>query len=440
MTRPLPNLNQAYAMIINIESQRITGKNVYGSNDNNEVAAMMSNRAQNSGHNGGSNNSGGYINTGYSGGYKPKNFFNKSTNSELFSGKVLEIGREELGLYILKAADRQTPKHHISPSVNTIVSTNKNVSLNNTSPCNDFSLWHRRLGYAPLKVLQKLQNLYELHLTDNQHCTLCPISKQSRLSFPLRTICSTSIFDLVHADVWGPYRLSTHDSKRYFLTLADDFSKYIWIFLLTAKANTVVVLKNFLTMVSNQFKTTVKCLRTDNGTEFVNDQVHSLLQSLGILYQSSYVYTPPTKWGGGEKQVPSSSSSPFYGTHSAPSPSIPPSAPSVSPELSSDYRASLAAYSVIVKHRTFKEASAYPKWIEAMQAEISALQDNNTWFLVDFPQGKVPIWCKRVFKVKYKSNGEVERYKARLMDVHNAFLQGDLLEEVYMQVPDGFSS
>nr|XP_009764271.1 PREDICTED: putative uncharacterized protein DDB_G0292164 [Nicotiana sylvestris] len=79
MTRPLPNLNQAYAMIINVESQRITGKNMYGSNDNNEDAAMMSNGAQNIGHNGGSNNSGGYTNAGYSGGYKPKNFFNKST-------------------------------------------------------------------------------------------------------------------------------------------------------------------------------------------------------------------------------------------------------------------------------------------------------------------------------------------------------------------------
>ncbi|OIT02973.1 hypothetical protein A4A49_57628, partial [Nicotiana attenuata] len=63
-------------------------------------------------------------------------------------------------------------------------------------------------------------------------------------------------------------------------------------------------------------------------------------------------------------------------------------------QLSSYYRAYLAAYSAIVEPRTFKEASADPKWIEAMQAENSALQDNNTWSLVDLPQGKVPIGCQ----------------------------------------------
>ncbi|KAJ8775341.1 hypothetical protein K2173_020345 [Erythroxylum novogranatense] len=109
-----------------------------------------------------------------------------------------------------------------------------------------------------------------------------------------------------------------------------------------------------------------------------------------------------------------------------------------------------------------------------MQQEIQALQANGTWEVVSLPSGKRPIGCKWVYKVKYQSNGTIERYKARLvakgynqregidfqdtfspvakhvivrtviaiaaiynwpmyqMDVHNAFLQGDLHEEVYM--------
>lgn len=50
-----------------------------------------------------------------------------------------------------------------------------------------------------------------------------------------------------------------------------------------------------------------------------------------------------------------------------------------------------------------------------MQAEIQALQDNQTWVLSDLPMGKTPIGCKLVYKVKYKVDGLVERYKARLV-------------------------
>ncbi|GJR08422.1 putative RNA-directed DNA polymerase [Tanacetum coccineum] len=111
-----------------------------------------------------------------------------------------------------------------------------------------------------------------------------------------------------------------------------------------------------------------------------------------------------------------------------------------------------------VETKTYKEASTDNRWVEAMNNEMEALNRNNTWDITDLPKGRKHIGCKGIYKVKYKFNGEVERYKARLvakrysqkegigyaekflpmLDVNDAFLYGDLMEDVYMSLPEEY--
>lgn len=83
--------------------------------------------------------------------------------------------------------------------------------------------------------------------------------------------------------------------------------------------------------------------------------------------------------------------------------------------LSPKYKSYLSNFSPEVEPASYYEAARDKRWVEAMQTEIKALEDNKTWELVPLPKGKKAIECKWVYKIKYKSTGEIERFKARLV-------------------------
>ena len=132
---------------------------------------------------------------------------------------------------------------------------------------------------------------------------------------------------------------------------------------------------------------------------------------------------------------------------------------------------------------TLEEVLSNPEkehWAEAMEKEMKSLQENEVWDLVELPRGRRPVGSKWVFKVKTDKDGNVERYKARLVaqgftqkfgadydetfcsvvrlesirtlnalsvqhglqlhqvNVTTAFLNGELEEEVLMKQPEGF--
>ncbi|XP_061371384.1 uncharacterized protein LOC133313973 [Gastrolobium bilobum] len=75
--------------------------------------------------------------------------------------------------------------------------------------------------------------------------------------------------------------------------------------------------------------------------------------------------------------------------------------------------------------RHFREAMQNSKWVDAMRKEITALEDNRTWAVTVLPSGRRALPSKWVFKIKYHSDGTVERYKARLVIAVNHQIEGE---------------
>jgi len=71
-----------------------------------------------------------------------------------------------------------------------------------------------------------------------------------------------------------------------------------------------------------------------------------------------------------------------------------------------------------------------------MLAKVQAFQANNTWSFVQLPSGKPIVGCKWVYKVKYKADGTLERYKARLVAQGFTQTEGVDFFETFSQLPN----
>ncbi|KAK4380828.1 Retrovirus-related Pol polyprotein from transposon RE2 [Sesamum angolense] len=79
------------------------------------------------------------------------------------------------------------------------------------------------------------------------------------------------------------------------------------------------------------------------------------------------------------------------------------------------YSLFVASLMALQEPRNYLEAMQHTEWQDAMKTELDALEHNCTWKLTPLSEGKRPIGCKWVFKMKLRADGSVERYKARLV-------------------------
>lgn len=160
-------------------------------------------------------------------------------------------------------------------------------------------LWHSRLGHVNFAALALMSRENMAHglpkiVQPKKVCEGCLMSKQARKVFPSKSEFSAStVLELVHGDICGPFTPPTPAGNRYFLLLVDDCSRYMWIYLLKTKDEAFECFKRFKTLVESRVpESKVKVLRTDRGGEFCSNEFKSYCEEHGIQRHYTAPYSP----------------------------------------------------------------------------------------------------------------------------------------------------
>nr|GEV40245.1 retrovirus-related Pol polyprotein from transposon TNT 1-94 [Tanacetum cinerariifolium] len=276
--------------------------------------------------------------------------------------------------------------------------------------------------------------------------------------------------DINHLARKGLVRESVN-GKKYILVIVNDYSRFTWVKFLRSKDEAPDFIIKFLKMIQVRLKVLVHRIRTDNGTEFVNQMLREYYEEVGISHETSVARSPQQNVQDDSTGSPSSTSV----DQDAPSPSkshttteiqssvipqevekdnldievahmgndpllgVPITEVTSAQSSSTDhplnnnigqlsrpvstrlqlYEQALFCYYdaflSLVEPKTYKDALTQSCWIDAMQEELNEFERLEVWELVPRPDKVMVITLKWIYKVKLDELGGILKTKARLV-------------------------
>lgn len=123
------------------------------------------------------------------------------------------------------------------------------------------------------------------------NCEVCALAKQSRNPFSNSKRTSKNALELIHSDLVGPMETQSIGKAKFLLTFIDDYTRKIFVYFIHSKSDVFEKFKEFKNFVEKQRESSIKCLRTDNGTEYLSVKFDKFLKDQGIQDQRTTPYT-----------------------------------------------------------------------------------------------------------------------------------------------------
>jgi hypothetical protein len=154
------------------------------------------------------------------------------------------------------------------------------------------------MGHISSAALHKLKyvasSVGEMVCNKNMNnCVICAKAKLTKKSFNKDCERASRVCEIIHCDLMGPITPRTFvKQSKYIMCVLDDYSRYLQVFVIKSKTETVLCMNEALRMLQAQYPGPgqFNILRCDQGTEFTNVEMSELLVKYGITCEESEAY------------------------------------------------------------------------------------------------------------------------------------------------------
>nr|GEX58408.1 integrase, catalytic region, zinc finger, CCHC-type, peptidase aspartic, catalytic [Tanacetum cinerariifolium] len=160
-------------------------------------------------------------------------------------------------------------------------------------------LWHQRLNHLNFGTINDLakkdlvRGLPRLKSEKDHLCSACQLGKSKKHTHkPKAKNTNSEVLNTLHVDLCGLMRVQTINGKKYILVIVDDYARFTWVKFLRSKDETPDVVIKFITQIQVGLNKTIRYVRTDNGTEFINHTMTEYYERIGIFHQKTVPRTP----------------------------------------------------------------------------------------------------------------------------------------------------
>ncbi|GJT90874.1 retrovirus-related pol polyprotein from transposon TNT 1-94 [Tanacetum coccineum] len=160
-------------------------------------------------------------------------------------------------------------------------------------------LWHRRLSHLNFGAINHLarhglvRGLSKLKFEKDHLCCTCVMGRSKKKPHkPKSEDTNQEKLYILHMDLCGPMRVASVNGKKYILVIVDDYSRFTWVKYLRSKDEAPDFIIKFLKMIQVRLKVPVRRIRTNNGTEFVNQTLREYYEKVGISHETFVARSP----------------------------------------------------------------------------------------------------------------------------------------------------